>query len=252
MRSQFRGEEFFERNGQWGKREKIRPGVAKGVTDHGLGRTAIEFDGSEVVVGTMPADAAQADGQVNHQSLGDKTQLPVALIGGEFAANPLAVAFGFAVQVLVAAATAEGGHGLHPKVIGIGAQRVNGLLETDLDFESPAVEADDVQRVHGQIGAEENEPPPAGMNHPNKADQPTQRAPQQVAAVIEQLLPPNPNAGDAPRNMAAKPTCATGSASRPALPRRPARSMARSGCNCSITAATCCGALWAGWSALFG
>src|ERR1035437_3913596 len=189
MRSQFGGEEFFERNGQWGKREKIRPGVAKGVTDHGLGRTAIEFDGSEVVVGTMPADAAQADGQVNHQSLGDKTQLPVALIGGEFAANPLAVAFGFAVQVLVAAATAEGGHGLHPKVIGIGAQRMNGLLETDLDFESPAVEADDVQRAHGQIGAEENEPPPAGMNHPNKADQPTQRAPQQVAAVIEQLHP---------------------------------------------------------------
>src|ERR1035437_261470 len=169
MRSLFGGEEFFERNGQWGKREKIRPGVAKGVTDHGLGRTAIGFDGSEVVVGTMPADAAQADGQVNHQSLGDKTQLPVALIGGEFAANPLAVAFGFAVQVLVAAATAEGGHGLHPKVIGIGAQRVNGLLETDLDFESPAVEADDVQRAHGQIGAEENEPPPAGMNPPNKA-----------------------------------------------------------------------------------
>ena len=145
MRSQFGGEEFLERNGQWGKREKIRPGVAQGVTDHGLGRAAIEFDCTHIVVGAIPADAAQADGQVNHQSLGDETQLYVALIGGEFAANPLTVAFGFAMHVLVALTPANGGHSLHPKVIGIGAQCVNGLLETDLDFESPAVESNDVR-----------------------------------------------------------------------------------------------------------
>ena len=79
MRSQFWGEEFLERNGQWGKREKIRPGVAQGVTDHGLGRAAIEFDCTHIVVGAIPADAAQADGQVNHQSLGDETQFPTLI-----------------------------------------------------------------------------------------------------------------------------------------------------------------------------
>src|ERR1017187_3710669 len=187
MRSQFWGEEFLERNGQWGKREKIRPGVAQGVTDHGLGRAAIELGGSQIVVGAIPADTTQADGQVNHQSLGDETQLYVALIGSEFAVDPLTVAFGFAVKVLVTVATADGGHSLHPKVIGKGAQSVNGLLETDLDFESPAVEANDVQRVHGPIGAKKNQPPSAWMNHPNQADQATQRTPQQIAAVIEQL-----------------------------------------------------------------
>ena len=72
-------------------------------------------------------------------------------------------------------------------MIGIGAQGVNGLLETDLDFESPAVDSNDVERVQGQIGAEENEPPPAGMNDPNEADQLTQRTPEQIAAIIEQL-----------------------------------------------------------------
>ena len=187
MRSQFGGEEFLERNGQWGKREKIRPGVAQGVTDHGLGRAATEFDGPHIVVGTIPTEAAQADGQVNHQSLGNETQLDVALIGSEFAAHPLPVAFGFTVQVLVAVAPTEGSHRWHPKVISIGAQGVNGLLETDLDFESPAVESNDVERVQGQIGAEENEPPPAGMNDPNEADQLTQRTPEQIAAIIEPL-----------------------------------------------------------------
>ena len=93
MRSQFGGEEFLERNGQWGKREKIRPGVAQGVTDHGLGRAATEFDGPHIVVGTIPTEAAQADGQVNHQPLGNETQLNVALIGGEFAAHPFAGSF---------------------------------------------------------------------------------------------------------------------------------------------------------------
>src|SRR5271167_2903094 len=100
------------------------------------------------MVGAIPTDTTQANGQVNHHSLGDEAQLDVALISGEFASNRLAVAFGFAMHVLVAAATADRGHDLHPKVIGIGAQSMNGLLESDLDFESPTVKADDVHGGH--------------------------------------------------------------------------------------------------------
>src|ERR1035438_10518559 len=142
------GEEFLERNSQRGRREKIRPGVAQGLSHYGLGRAAIEFNSSQVMVGAIPADATQANSQVTHQPLSDEAQLDVALISGEFAANRLAVAVGFAVEVLVAAAPADRGHGLHPKVIGIGANRMDGLLESDLDFESPTVEADDVPGVH--------------------------------------------------------------------------------------------------------
>ena len=43
-------------------------------------------------------------------------------------------------------AAADGLHVLHPEMVGIGADGVNGLLEADFDFEAPAVKADDLQR----------------------------------------------------------------------------------------------------------
>jgi hypothetical protein len=36
-------------------------------------------------------------------------------------------------------------HGRHPEVIGIRADGLEGLLESDFDFESQAIDADEVQ-----------------------------------------------------------------------------------------------------------
>jgi len=38
-------------------------------------------------------------------------------------------------------------------VIGIGAEDADGLLEGDFDFETQAIDADDVQGLQGTIGA---------------------------------------------------------------------------------------------------
>ena len=83
---------------------------------------------------------------------------PVEVLTGQAVGTDLSL--GFAVQVLIAAAPPDGGHGAHPEVIGIGAHGVNGLLEARLDLEAPAVETDHVQRVHGQVGGHEDQPTP--------------------------------------------------------------------------------------------
>src|SRR5213078_844531 len=94
--------------------------------------------------------------------------------------------FGLGLQVLLAAATADGGHILHPEVIRVSPDGVNGLLEADLDFETPAVEANNLQWVQGQIGAKEDHVAARGVAYPDKADQLTQGPPQQVLAVVAQ------------------------------------------------------------------
>lgn len=97
----------------------------------------------------QPGGAAESQGQVLEQALGDETQLDVPFVSGEFAAKVLPVERRLALEGLLAAATVERGHVPHPEVVGISAQGVNGLLEADFNFESPAVEANTVQRAAG-------------------------------------------------------------------------------------------------------
>ena len=106
------------------------------------------------------------------------------------AADLLTVVGGLAVEVLIALAPVQGGHGGHPEVVGISAEVVDGLPETGLNFEAPAVEADDVQWGHGQVGAEEDPASAGGVDDPDKAYQLSQGAPEQIAAqVAESDLP---------------------------------------------------------------
>src|ERR1019366_8022733 len=86
-----------------------------------------------------------------------------------------------------AAAAVNGSHVGHPKVISIGPHGVNGLLETDFDLKPPAIQADDLQRVQGQIGAEQDQGPASRVTHPDKTHQLPQRAPEQILAVIAQV-----------------------------------------------------------------
>src|SRR5437016_10948754 len=66
------------------------------------------------------------------------------LVSGELAADVGAVNLRLALHILFAAAAADGSHVLHPEVICVSANGVNGLFEADFDFEPPAVEANDL------------------------------------------------------------------------------------------------------------
>src|SRR5436309_15957173 len=109
--------------------------------------------GADIGVEIEPSDAPEADRQVLKQSMGNETQLEMPLVSGELAADVGAVNLRLALHILFAAAAADGRHVLHPEVIGVSANGVYGLFEADFDFEPPAVEANDLQWVQGQIGA---------------------------------------------------------------------------------------------------
>ena len=106
------------------------------------------------------------------------------LIGGQLAADVCPINLGLALHILLAAAAVDGGHVLHPEVISVSPHGVDGLLEADFDFEPPAIKANNLQRVQGQIGAQEDQGPASRVAHPDKAHQLAQRTPQQVVSVI--------------------------------------------------------------------
>ena len=88
------------------------------------------------------------------------------------------------MDLLVAAAAPDGPHVLHPKVVSVSSDGVDGLFEAHFNFEPPAIEADYVQRVQSQIGAEQDQVAARRVIDPDKADQLAQGAPEQVVAQI--------------------------------------------------------------------
>jgi hypothetical protein len=70
---------------------------------------------------------AEGDGQILQEPLRDESQLDVSFVGRELASDLLAIAFGFAMEVLVAAAPANGCHLAHPEVISVGTHGMDGL-----------------------------------------------------------------------------------------------------------------------------
>src|SRR6266571_1856374 len=132
---------------------EIAAGVTERVANDPFRRWFLRGGRADVGVEIEPRHTAEAEGQILEQSLGNETQLDVPLVSGELAADVGAVNLGLALHILLAAAAADGSHVLHPEVIRVSADSVNGLFEADFDFEPPAVEANDLQWVQGQIGA---------------------------------------------------------------------------------------------------
>ena len=127
---------------------------------------------------------AETDRQILQESLRDESQLDVSFVGGELAADVLAVFFGCAMEVLVAAAPENGRHIAHPEMVGVSAHGMDGLPEARFNFESPGVKANDVQGVHSQVRAEKNQATALRMDHPDKSDPLSERTPEQIAAVV--------------------------------------------------------------------
>ena len=69
-------------------------------------------------------------------------------------------------------------------MVTIGSQSIDSLFETDFDLEAETVEFDDLLGSKIQIGAHEDQSTGHWMIHPDKADQSTRRAPEQIQAAI--------------------------------------------------------------------
>src|SRR5256886_2609601 len=119
------------------------------MADDPFGRGFLRGRRADAGVEIEPGHTAEMDGQILEQSLGNEAQLDVPLVSGELTADVRAVNLGLSLHILLAAAAADGSHVLHPEVIRVSAHGVNGLLEADFDFEPPAVEANNLQRVQG-------------------------------------------------------------------------------------------------------
>jgi hypothetical protein len=79
-----------------------------------------------------PGHAAETQRQILEQSLGDEAQPNVPFVSGKLAAEVLPVELGLALHILLAAATVDGIHILHPEMVGVSPDGVNGLLEADV------------------------------------------------------------------------------------------------------------------------
>lgn len=110
-----------------------------------------------------PGAAPETQRQVVEQSLGDEALPNVPLVSGEFAANVLPVTRRLALHILLTAAAVDEIHVPLPEVIRVGPDGVNGLFEVDFNFDTPAVEANHLQRVQGQIGVGEDHVPASGV-----------------------------------------------------------------------------------------
>ena len=133
-----------------------------------------------------PDQGRVGGGEALQEALGDESDLDVAVIGLQLAADGGAVGCGFAMEELVALKPAQRRHGAHPEVIRPSADGVEGLLESDLDLEAQGVEPDDLRRREGQVGAEEQDLAALGMHDRHEAHKPAGRPPEQIAADILQ------------------------------------------------------------------
>jgi hypothetical protein len=96
-------------------------------------------DGAQPRTEVLPDGGGAKQRKDLQKALGDQAQLDVGVIRANLSAHLVAIALGLVVRVLIARAARPGDHGSHPEVIGVGAYDMDGLLETELDFEAQAV-----------------------------------------------------------------------------------------------------------------
>ena len=65
-----------------------------------------------------PDEPGLEGGKTLQDALGDESDLNVPMIGGELAADPVAIFFGLAVEELIAVPALDRPHGPHPEVNG--------------------------------------------------------------------------------------------------------------------------------------
>ena len=104
----------------------------------------------------------------------------------EFAPDKFSVLVSFVMQVLVAGTSLDRGHGAHPKVIRVGAYNSEGAFKRDFDFETNAVESDDVDGRKGEVGAHQETLTACGMMDGNKSNDESKRLPDEIQRAVKE------------------------------------------------------------------
>ena len=102
------------------------------------------------------------------------------MVGSELCLDVFAIFLRLPVQILVSVSSSKGLHVAHPEVVGVGAERADGLLERQLDLEPQAVETDDLERIEGQIGRHQDALASGGMIDEDEPNEDSDRPPQQI------------------------------------------------------------------------
>ena len=87
----------------------------------------------------------------------------MTFVSRNFASDLSSVDGALAMEVLITVTATDGSHVSHPEVIGIGADGVDGRLETDLDLEAPPIKANDGHGVQRDVGTQEDKSAAGGM-----------------------------------------------------------------------------------------
>ena len=149
--------------------------MAKGAGDDELRWTKRGAHGAQPGAEVTPDQGRVGGGEALEEALGDESDLDVAVIGVQLAADGGAVGCGFAMEELVALEPAQGRHALHPEMIRPGADGVEGLFESDLDFEAQGVEPDDLRGREGEVSGQEQDFAALGMHDRHEAHEPAGR-----------------------------------------------------------------------------
>jgi hypothetical protein len=138
-----------------GSGEKFRQAVAQGAGDDEFRGALRGAHGAQPGAEVAPDQSRVEGGEAVEQALSDKADLDVAMIGVEFSADGGAVGRGLVMEELVALKSAQRRHGAQPEMIRPGADGVECLFESDLDFEAQGVEPDDLGRREREVGGQE-------------------------------------------------------------------------------------------------
>ena len=147
----------------------------------------MRIHGAQPAAKVPPYAAGAVQRQVLKQSLCNAGQLNVDMVGLELSFDCPSVLSRLVVDVLSLVVVSDGRHGLHPKVIAVGADDVQGLAEADFNFESIPVKGDDVERVHGGIGTQQEQHAAGGMDDDDETGHAPNGPPKQVDAAVGQL-----------------------------------------------------------------
>ena len=132
-------------------REKFGQGISERDGRNEFGGSQSRAYGAHPGTERTPDQIRRCGGENLKQSLGDESELDVAVIGIEFAPDAITVVSRFSMGILVAAFSFDGRHGRHPEVICESSDHTQGLLEGQFDFEAQAIQFDDLQRRQIQI-----------------------------------------------------------------------------------------------------
>src|SRR3989337_1592905 len=95
------------------------------------------------------------------------------------ALDRLPVVLGFLVKILFSFPSPDRLHRLHPKVIGIRTDSLDGVAKTDFDLETVPIGFYQFQGIEGRVRTHQNHSSPRGVNHPDETNQPSDRSPQE-------------------------------------------------------------------------